>query len=96
MLTIFFGIVLYFGGSSLAYLIMWRKYKSIFTPYREQLVEYEEQKLFDIKWSIINILGQSPLVTLIKMAYPYYSKVQYSWDITYAFPLYLVFHFVYD
>jgi lathosterol oxidase len=58
--------------------------------------EYQEQKLFDIKWSLINIIGQTPLVTLIKMCYPYYSKVQYNWNITYMFPAYLLLHIAYD
>ena len=45
---------------------------------------------------MLNILGQAPLVTVIKMAYPYYSKIQYDWNITYLFPIYFCFHLLYD
>lgn len=30
------------------------------------------------------------------MCYPYYSKVQYNWNITYMLPVYLLLHIVYD
>ena len=44
----------------------------------------------------MNILGQTPLVNLIKIGYPYFSKVQYSFNITPLFPLYLLIHVIYD
>lgn len=58
--------------------------------------EEKEQIGFDIKWSVLNIAGQTPLITAIKMCYPYFSKVQYNWSLTYMFPIYFMFHLAYD
>jgi hypothetical protein len=57
---------------------------------------YDEKIWYDMKWSLLNIMGQTPLITLIKMMYPYYSKVQYDWNITMMFPIYLILHIIYD
>ena len=96
LITLVFGFFFYFVVTSASYFFFFVKYKQRFTPLREQLLEYQEQRAFDIKWSIINILGQTPIVTLIKVSYPYLSKVQYNWNLTYMFPLYFLFHLVYD
>lgn len=45
---------------------------------------------------MVNIIGQTPLVTLVKMCYPYFSKVQYDWNISYLFPVYIILHIMYD
>jgi len=41
-------------------------------------------------------MGQTPLISLVKIGYPYYSKIQYDFTFTSMTPLYLLFHFCYD
>lgn len=96
LLTLMFAIIFYLTVSSISYLVLYKLGRNKFTPKMEEYREYKEQKLFDIKWSLINIVGQTPLVSFIKMAYPYYSKVQYDWNLAYLFPVYLLFHVAYD
>lgn len=95
-LTLFFAFAFYFFTSFLSYLIFYQVWDRKFTPHIRNLREYQEQIREDIKWSIINIIAETPLVAALKMAYPYYSKVEYSWNITYLFPIYLILHVMYD
>jgi len=90
------AVIIYFTSSGISYLVLyvWRKEK--YVPRRKELMYDRENYWFDIKWSLLNILGQVPLITLIKMGYPYFSKVQYSWNITPVFWLYLALHIIYD
>lgn len=94
--TIMFALLYYFVVSTLLYLIYNIWYKKKFTPRQEEL-RYEPETFYhDIKWSVLNILGQAPLVSLIKLGYPYYSKIQYEFHFTPIVLLYLFFHIVYD
>ena len=71
------AIPFYFVVSSLMFLVYFVWFKEYFTPRRMELRYDREAYWHDIKWSCFNILGQTPLISLIKMGYPYYSKVQY-------------------
>jgi hypothetical protein len=44
----------------------------------------------------LNIIGETPLVNLIKLGYPYFSKAQYSFSWQPMLPLYLILHVAYD
>ena len=45
---------------------------------------------------MLNIIGQAPLVSLIKMGYPLYSKIQYEFVFGPQAFVYLLMHIVYD
>ena len=94
--TFIYGLIFYFLLSSLSYLFFFIFRKKTYTPRREELLQYEEQVIFDIKWSFINIVGQTPLVTLIKMGYPYFSKAQYEWKVSSSLFGFLLLHILYD
>lgn len=96
IVTLIFAVTLYFLLSSLSYLILYIWGKERFTPRGEELKVEKELFWHDIKWSFLNILGETPLVTLIKMGYPYFSKVQYTIQWHPLLPLYLILHVVYD
>lgn len=49
-----------------------------------------------MKWSALNIIGETPLVNLVKLGYPYFSKIQYSYSFEPVFILYFLFHVLYD
>jgi hypothetical protein len=78
VVTLGFAILLYSVVSFLWYCVLYVWGRGKFTPRREELRVEREEYLHDMKWSLLNILGQVPLVSLIKLAYPYYSKVQYD------------------
>ena len=73
--TLVMGTALYFAVSGLSYLVLFVWGGRKFTPRRKELIYDHEQYWFDIKWSLINIVGQVPLVVAIKMGYPYFSKI---------------------
>ena len=96
LFTLVMGALLYFLVTGLSYLVLfvWGRHK--FTPRRQELIYDREQYWFDIKWSLVNIVGQVPLVVLIKMGYPYFSKVEYEFNWRPAMLLYIFLHVVYD
>ena len=94
--TFVFAVTLYFLLSSLSYLALFVWGRRRFTPRGEELRYEPETYLHDLKWSFLNILGETPLVTLIKLGYPYFSKVQYGWAWHPLLPLYILLHVAYD
>jgi hypothetical protein len=94
--TLIFAVTLYFLLSGLSYIILYIWGKERFTPRGEELKIEKELFWHDIKWSFLNILGETPLVTLIKLGYPYFSKVQYTIQWHPLLPLYLILHVIYD
>lgn len=94
-MTIMFAVPFYFLAASVMHLVYFHWFKNYFTPLRMKLRYEKETFYYDIKWSILNIIGQAPLVSLIKMGYPY-SKIQYEFSFSIATVGYLVFHICYD
>ena len=95
-MTLTFARPFYLIASLLMHFAYYHWFKSTFAPDRERLRYERETFWFDIKWSMLNIIGQTPLVSLIKMGYPYYSKVQYEFVVAPSTIFYLLFHVCYD
>lgn len=72
--TIVFGTLLYFILSSLSYIyfFIWKKTKFLPKLNGNFII------MTDIKWSLINILFESLLVTILRMAIPRYSFIYYN------------------
>jgi hypothetical protein len=95
LMTLVFAIPFYFVMASLMHLVYFHWFKDYFCPLRMKL-RYEKETFYhDIKWSVLNILGQTPLIAIIKMGYPY-SKVQYEFSFGLTTIVYLLFHVCYD
>lgn len=71
---IIFGCLLYLSLSTLSYIYFFKLKKERFLP------KYNGENLIwnDIKWSIINIVGESFLVAALRMTLPRYSLVYYQ------------------
>jgi lathosterol oxidase len=72
--TILFAFIIYFTLSTLSYLYFFKLKKEKFLP----KLKGSYYILHDIKWSIYNIIGESFLVSLLRMTLPRYSFVYYD------------------
>jgi Delta7-sterol 5-desaturase len=96
VVTLVVAIPFYLFMSSMMYLVYFRLFKNTFSPRYKELRFQKEPFWHDLKWSLLNIVGQTPLISLVRMGYPYYSKVQYEWSFTPMTVFYLIFHVCYD
>lgn len=93
--TIIFGNILYLTLSCTSYVYFFVFNKEKFLS---QLPTKDFKIAHDIKWSVFNIIGESFLVSLIRMAIPRYSLIYYDiseWPL-WIFPLSLAFHIIWD